>query len=172
MRNTYDNMKKNMSIESILENGNKAHLTKEEIRIRKKQEEQLNNLRTDKIKPPTWLGKEAKKIFKKIVLELEVIGLLCNVDIYTLAVLADGIEKYIMCVISLHGEELSVEYTNKAGFTNYIENPVIKTQLKYAELIRKYSSDFGLSPVARLKIMHSTAEEMSDDEIDFEGEFG
>jgi len=118
------------------------------------------------------LGKEAKKVFKKIVMELEVIGLLCNVDIYTLAVLADAIEKYIMCVISLHGEELTVEYTNKAGFANYIENPIIKTQLKYAELIRKYSSDFGLSPVARLKIIHSSAEEMSDDELDFESEFG
>lgn len=163
---------KNKSIESILENGNKAHLTKEEIRLRKKQEEQLKSLRTDKIKPPTWLGKDAKKVFKKIVLELDVIGLLCNVDIYALAVLADAIEKYIMCVMSLHGEDLTVEYTNKAGFANYIENPIIKTQLKYAELIRKYSSDFGLSPVARLKIVHSSAEKMSDEEMDFESDFG
>ena len=165
-------MTKNISIEAILEAGNKAHLTKEEIRQRKKQEEQLNNLKTDKIKPPTWLGKEAKKVFKKIVVELEVIGLLCNVDIYGLAVLSDAIEKFILCTIALHGEDLSIEYTNKAGFANYIENPMVKTQQKYAEMIRKYSTDFGLSPVARLKIVHSSVEELSDEEMDFEETFG
>ncbi len=161
-----------MSIESILAAGNKAHLTKAEIRERKKQEEQLNKLRSDKIKAPSWLGKDAKKIFKKIVEELQEIGLLCNVDVHGLTVLADSIEKFKYCTISLLGEDLTMEYTNKAGFANMIENPMVKTQLKYAEMIRKYSADFGLSPVARLKIVQSSMPEMDDDELEFDGMFG
>ena len=136
------------------------------------QEEQLNNLNSDKVKPPPWLGKDAKSIFKKIVKELDEIQLLVNVDIYGLAVLADAIEKFKFCTIALHGEELSVEYTNKAGFANYIENPMVKTQQKYAEMIRKYSADFGLSPVARLKIVQQSMPDMDPEELGFESEFG
>lgn len=161
-----------MSIEQILANGNKHHLSKKEITERKKQEEELSKLKSDKIKPPKWLGKEAKRVFKKITLEMQVINLLVNVDIYGLAVLSDAIEKFMMCTISLHGEEMSVEYTNKAGFANYIENPIIKTQQKYAEMIRKYSSDYGLSPVARLKIMQQSFPDIDPDELEFEMEFG
>ena len=161
-----------MSIEAILAAGNKAHLTKEEIKLRKMQEEQLNNLNSDKVRPPTWLGKDAKSIFKRIVKELDEIQLLVNVDIYGLAVLSDAIEKFKFCTIALHGEELSVEYTNKAGFANYIENPMVKTQQKYAEMIRKYSADFGLSPVARLKIVQQSMPDMDPEELGFESEFG
>ncbi|BEP28805.1 phage terminase small subunit P27 family [Helicovermis profundi] len=160
-----------MSIESIIAAGNKAHLTKAEIKNRKKQEEELNKLKSDKIKAPSWLGKDAKNIFKKIVKELDVIGLLCNVDVHGLTVLSDSIEKFKFCTIALHGEDLSIEYTNKAGFANMIENPMVKTQLKYAEMIKKYSADFGLSPVARLKIVQQSMPDIDDDELEFEGMF-
>jgi len=164
-------MSKNMSLEQIIANGNKSHMTKAEMAERKKQEEQLQNLKSDKIKPPKFLSKDGKKIFKKIVIDLQEANLYCNVDVYGLAILSESIDKFIHCTIALHGEELSIEHTNKAGFSNYIENPIIKTQLKYAEMVKKFSSDYGLSPASRLKIMQSSTPEGDELEEEFEGIF-
>ena len=60
------------------------HNTKEEIEARKKQEEKLKGL-ADKIKPPGYLNKEQKKIFKYIVDQLKASGILSNLDIYVLS---------------------------------------------------------------------------------------
>ena len=160
-----------MSVDAIIAAGNKSHLTKEEIDIRKQQEEELKKLNSDKVKPPTWLSKVAKKIFKDIASELQTIELLKNIDNYGLAVLSDAISKYIECTIQMHNEELMIEYTNKNGNTNVIENPLIRTQIKYAEVVRKYSSDFGLSPAARLKIIQQNTPELSEEEEDFRRKF-
>ena len=160
------------SITRIIEQGNKAHLSKAEIEKRRAAEEEIKKLNSNKIKPPKWLGKEAKKIFKDIAKELEVIDLLANVDIYALSILSDCMEKYIKCTISLHSEELTIKYTNKNGSTNTIENPLIKTQLKYAEMMKKYSSEYGLTPAARLKIVQNNTPELDEEEKDFRRDFG
>lgn len=156
----------------IIEQGNKSHLTKAEIEKRKEAEEEIKKLNSNKIKPPKWLGKEAKKIFKDIAKELEVIDLLANVDIYALSILSDCMEKYIKCTVALHAEEMTTEYTNKKGIKNIIENPLIKTQLKYAEMMKKYSSEYGLTPAARLKIVQNNTPELDEEEKEFRRDFG
>jgi P27 family predicted phage terminase small subunit len=141
----------------------KRHMSKEEIESRQKQENILRQLSSDKIRPPSWLNPKAKKIFKDIARELAGLDLLANVDNYTLAVLADAFEKYINATQQLDGQDLMVEYTNKAGATNTIENPLVRTQIKYAELIKKYSGEFGLSIAARLKLISNHSNEDGDD---------
>lgn len=161
-----------ISVAAILANGNSSHLTKEEIEARQKKEEELKKLGTDKIRPPKWLGKEAKKIFKDIVTELEPLGLLANVDIHTLAVLADCMSKYIECTIKLHTEELIQSFTNKYEEEYHTENPIVRTQLKYAEMVKKYASEFGLTPSARLKIINQNTPGLDEEEQDFDEDFG
>ncbi|WIF95132.1 phage terminase small subunit P27 family [Caminicella sporogenes] len=163
--------RKSKSINQMLKEG-KTHLTKAEIERRVQEEERLKQLPSDRIKPPTWLGKQAKKIFKDIVKQIEAIDLLANIDIYTLAVLADAIEKYITITQKLHAADLTVEYTNKAGATNEVENPLIRTQLKYVDVIKKYSTEFGLTPISRLKIVQNNVKNIDLDEEEFLSEFG
>ncbi len=88
-----------------------------------------------------------------------------------MTILSDALEKYKYATISLHGENLNTEYTNKAGFKNVVENPMIKTQLKYAELIKKYAVDFGLTPAARLKIIQQSMPDIDFEEEDFNEDF-
>lgn len=163
--------RKMMSVKAILENGNRSHLTKDEIEKRQEKEEELKKLNSDRIRPPTWLGKTAKKIFKDIVKELESINILVNVDVYGLAILSDAMEKYITCTITLHTEEMKLPQETKFD-TIYVENPTVKTQMKYAEVFNKYAANFGLSPASRLKIIQQNTPELDDDEKEFEDNFG
>lgn len=160
-----------MSVEQIIANGNKGHYAKEELEKRKEAEEDLKKLNADKIRPPTWLDKLGKKVFKDIANEMQPIELLKNIDVYGLAILSDAISKYINCTIEMHNEEMMVEHTNKLGYTNTMENPLIRTQLKYAEMVRKYSSDYGLSPTARLKIIRQNSPEEDEDEENVRKDF-
>lgn len=157
--------RKPKSINTILEEGNKSHLSKNEIEQRQEQESKLKELPKDKIRPPTWLNKEAKKIFKQIVKDLEATELLANVDVLMLSILADTSARYIKNAVILDDENSIVEHTNKSGATNKIENPRIKSQRKDAELIKKYSSEFGLSTASRLKLIQPSRNE-DDDEFD------
>ena len=161
-----------MSVEAILAEGNKSHLTKEEIETRRQAEDELRKLKKDKIKPPTWLDKKGKSIFKDIVNELAQIDLLANIDNYNLAVLADSMQRYIECTQRLHTDDYVIITTNKKGQEYHSENPLVRTQLKYAEAVRKISSDYGLTPAARLKIMQQNAPELGDDEKEFNEDFG
>jgi P27 family predicted phage terminase small subunit len=162
--------RKNYSVEAIIKNGNKSHLTKDEIEKRQEQEKVLQKLQNNKIRPPKWMSKNGKKIFKDIVKELQTINILVNVDVYGLAICADAMDKYIRCTIALHTEQLKIQQVSKLGISD-IENPLVKTQIRYAEIFKKYSSDFGLSPAARLKIVQSNTPELSDEEKELEEDF-
>ncbi len=163
--------RKKMSIEAILANGNKSHLTKDEIEDRKAKEEKLSKLASDKIKPPTWLSPRAKKIFKDTVKELEAIQLLVNIDTYNLSILADAMDKYIKCTIDLHNAEYVETFINNKGGESKLRNPLITVQLDYGNLVRKVSNDFGLTPSARLKIIDDNTPELSDEDKDVADEF-
>ena len=161
-----------MTVDSIISNGNKSHLTKAEIESRKRKEEELNKLATDKIKPPSWLSSRAKKIFKDIVKELEAISLLVNIDTYNLAVLSDAMDKFINATLELQTKGLIEEIALKNGGTSTQANPLVGIHIKYSEVVRKISNDFALTPQARLKIIERATPELNDDEKQFEDDFG
>lgn len=153
----------------------KKHLTKEEIEEREEQEEKLKVLPSDKIRPPTWLDKMGKKIFKDIVVNLEPIEILANVDTYNISILADAMSKYIVATKQLEEDinavhdssnGLLVLHVNKSGASNWVENPLIRIQVKYSEMVKKYSSVIGLNPASRLKIISINSSEGEDDEFD------
>lgn len=163
--------RKPKSIKAIIAEGNKLHLTKDEIEKRQEQEETLDKLKSDKVKPPTWLGKLGKKVFKDIVLQMKELDILKNVDVYGLAMASDAVDKYIQCTIALHTEELTVESVTRNGIT-MVENPLIKTQRKYADQFRKFSADYGLSPASRLKIVTQNMPDIDLEDEEFNRKFG
>lgn len=131
--------------------GNPNRLTKKEIEARKQAEEKLKP-KTDKVKAPKWLSKEAKKEFNRIAKELQEIGLITNVDIDMLAAYCDAYVEYQRCTKIIEEEGLMVEYTNKAAETNKVPHPLLTKKKQLFEQMKSIAGEFGLTPSARAKI--------------------
>lgn len=138
------------------------HLTKEEKEYRLKEEKKLK-MSSNQLKPPKWLGKVAKKEFKRIVKNLDELDILANVDLYLLAIYCDSYEKYVDATEELKEQgSLTIWHTNKAGERNLVESPYVKIQSKYATTITKIASQFGFSVSARLKMIPPKPEKNDD----------
>lgn len=137
---------------SVLLADGKKNLTKAEIQERQEQEAQLQPA-TDNIKCPSWLDKEAKKEWKRIVSDLIELGIMTNIDTTSLALYCDAYSQYIKAAKSIQDDGLTIEYTNAGGSTNIVANPNIAIANKYAQQIKSFGSEFGLSPSARLKLV-------------------
>jgi P27 family predicted phage terminase small subunit len=131
--------------------GNKNNLTKSEINKRKELEDKVS-FKKDNLKPPTWLNKEAKKIFSKIVKEFEHNELLVNVDVHALSLFCDAYVDYINCSKIIEEEGLLVEYTNKAAETNKVPHPLLTKKKQLFDQMNKLSGEFGFSPIARARL--------------------
>lgn len=129
----------------------KSNMTKAEIDARKKAEVKLKP-KADNIKPPSWLDRDGKREWKRVAAELEALDLLTNVDVTALAVYCDAVSRYIEATKAIRDEGITVEYTNAAGATNTVANPNVAIARQYAQLIRQYLIEFGLSPSSRAKL--------------------
>lgn len=116
------------------------HNTKEEIEARKNQEEKLKGL-ADKIKPPKYLNKEQKKIFKYIVDELKASGILSNLDIYVLATCSIAISRLI-----------EIETQINEDIKNLWDKSLMSSKDKYTKDFFRCCNELSLSPQARAKI--------------------
>lgn len=134
---------------SVIE-GKKQKRSNEEIRRRKENEKALK-VAKDKLKPPSWLGKIAKKEFKYIVDETQSIELLTNLDVHTLAVYSNVYEQYVICNQRLLEDGIIVE-ANKASETVTAAHPLFVKQAQLFDQLRKMQTDLGLSPSSRAKL--------------------
>ncbi len=150
---------------------NKKHLTKNEIRKRKEREDKLlKSNKIDKIKPPSWLSQKAKTLFNDLSEDLIDLNVLNNLDINSLALYCHHYTKFLELEKEIKKEGETIEYTNREGFTNIIENPKLKIKNKYFEILNKLSKEFGLTPMARLRLtVHDGNKE--DDIKNFYGDF-
>jgi P27 family predicted phage terminase small subunit len=138
--------------------GNKNRLTKGEIEKRAEAEAKLKP-KSDKVKPPAWLDKIAKKEFKRIAKELEELDLITNVDINALAAYCDAYSDYVKCTKIIQEEGMMVEYTNKAAETNKVPHPLLTKKKQLHEQMKALAVEFGLTPSARAKIALPKKEE-------------
>lgn len=130
--------------------GGKPKRSNEEIRRRKKNEKALK-VAKDKLKPPSWLGKIAKKEFKYIVEETKSIELLTNLDVHTLALYSNAYEQYVICNQQLLEDGIIVG-ANKASETVIAAHPLFVKQAQLFDQLRKMQADLGLSPSSRAKL--------------------
>ncbi|WP_454053960.1 P27 family phage terminase small subunit [Clostridium sp. Marseille-Q7071] len=69
-----------------------------------------------------------------------------NLDLNNLGAYCNAYSSYIEITNEIKRTATKfIEYTNKVGATNIIENPLIKIQMKYSDEMRKYSSLLGLT---------------------------
>lgn len=123
------------------------HFTKEELENRKQAEENLRG-NNDKIKPPTYLNANAKKIFKYIVSELEASGILTNLDNYILANTAIAIDR--------------IQEAEKILNDDILNKDALKVKESYMKDLFRCTTELSLSPASRAKLANinvsSTAE--------------
>ena len=129
----------------------KKHLTKAEIEARKKLEDKYRP-NMDKIDCPDWLDAEAKKHWALLSAELQTLNLLTNVDVGALAICCDALSKYIKSNLEIEKHGMLVTYTNKGGNKNIVPNPYVALSNKYSDVYKRYCTEFGLTPAARLKL--------------------
>ena len=113
------------------------HLTKEEVANRKALEEKLKG-GTDKIKPPSYLNKEQKKIFNFIVKELENAEILSNLDVFIL-------EKCAICLDRIRESEILL---NK----DLLNKEALKVKESYSKEFFRCCNELSLSPQSRAKL--------------------
>lgn len=126
--------------------GNPNRLTKAEIEARMAAEARLRPA-SDKVRPPTWLGKEAKKIFRRLVKEMEQTELWTNVDVDTLAVYCDAVVRYAQASQDIEENGLTVE-----GARGVVQNPAVLVASKYASIISRCAAKLGLDPASRASL--------------------
>ena len=147
----------------------KKHLSKAEIKTRKQLEAKYSpNL--DKIRCPEWLDSEAKKHWDILSVELQELELLTNIDVGALAICCDAYSKFIKANAEIEKHGMLVTYTNKGGNKNIVPNPYVAISNKYSDVYKRYCSEFGLTPVARLRL--ATPKEAPKPQTEFERKFG
>ena len=130
------------------------HLTQEEKINKELEEQEIRNLNKNQLaKPPTWLRDlTAKKEWKRLNKELEEISVICNLDYNNLGAYCNAYSFYVQATKELDKEPLITEFTNKAGATNFIENPLMRIQIRYSDEMKKFASLLSLTIDSRLKI--------------------
>lgn len=117
-----------------------SNISNEERAERKALEEKLKG-KSDKVKnPPKWLSKEAKKIYKNFVKELEVTGMLGNLDINCLARYCSSQARY---------EEIEILLQSASGDDR---KDLLKEKKDCRENIKDGENAFGLTPTSRAKL--------------------
>lgn len=116
------------------------HLTRDEIQKRKEQEEKLKGS-ADDIKPPSFLSKEQRKIFKYIVKQLEIAGILGNLDVYILATCSIAIDRLQV-----------IETKINEDINNLYNKDLMSTKDKYMKDFFRCCNELSLSPQSRAKL--------------------
>ncbi len=116
------------------------NLTKEEKEIRLETEEKLKG-GADKISPPSYLNTQQKKIFKYIVQELKVSGILGNLDIYILGTCA-------ICIDRLQ----EIEKLINNDIERLLDKDLMSAKDKYTKDFFRCCNELSLSPQSRAKL--------------------
>lgn len=129
------------------------HFTKDEIRRRRENENKLKG-NTNTIKPPTWLNKNQKKIFKFVLNEFKDTDILSNKDVYLLtqgAVIIDRLE------------ELEKNINEK--FDSIYDKRLMIARNSYMRDFYRYCNELCLSPQSRAKLSNIIKDKTQEDPL-------
>lgn len=126
--------------------------TKEQLKERQYLEEILKG-NDDLIDiPPDYLDNTAKIYYEFILKELKPIGLLCNLDISTLAQTAEVLAGMQECDEIIRRDGRFLETYDNYGNINIKEHPAIRTKMNYMSKYQILANALGMSPASRASI--------------------
>lgn len=131
------------------------HNTKEEVEARKEQESKLRGS-ADKVKPPSYLSKTQKKIFKYIVDELETSGIVGNLDVFILSTTAIAIDRL-----------QQIETSINKDMDKLFDKTLMATKEKYTKDLFRCCNELSLSPQSRAKLgnLNIQSKQNNEDEL-------
>lgn len=118
-------------------------------------------------KCPSHLCRDAKNEWRRISGELARLGLLTVVDRTALAIYCDAYAKWTQATKVIDLEGMTMEYVTKTGSVNIIARPEVGISQKYAQIIKAFCAEFGLTPSARCRLTLPKEEDLDPFESDF-----
>lgn len=106
--------------------------------------------------PPTWLSREAKAEWKRVVPGLTRLDLVKPEDRATLAAYCEVWARWVDATRAIHRDGLTVrnESTRKDGTTSvwWTKNPAVAIAEQAETRLRQYANEFGLTPAGERNV--------------------
>ena len=118
------------------------------------------------VKAPGHLKGEAKKIFERLVRQCFAMNILAEIDFDALAIYAFEYAELITLQQQLKREGYTIEQETKSG-TVTVANPLDRIVTKKIATVNAIGSQFGWSPVSRLKLL-AIAQGKTEEKNDFD----
>ncbi|MBL3636820.1 MULTISPECIES: phage terminase small subunit P27 family [Bacillus] len=152
---------KSATLQLIQGNPNKKNT--EELAARAEHEKKMK-MRSDNIKPPSWLDKVGKKEFKRVAALLTEVEIITEADISMLAAYCNAYSQYVSISKIIEEDGIMVHTEGKDKDGNPIklvgeEHPLLKRQKNYFDQMKSAANDFGLTPSARAKLAITRTQE-------------
>lgn len=115
--------------------------------------------------PPKYLGKEARREWKRITVELARNNIIAKLDQHMLGMLCQAVERVVMFETALTRLTVQAMEKDEAPETPYISKTVQGYEMQSAryqllnrerEVLMKLLGEFGLSPAMRAKVTMGT----------------
>ena len=129
----------------------KGNLTVLTMQTRAAEEESVSTGKNQLKRPPDWLIDDvAKKEWRRIVKELEKIGLIGNLDRNNLGGYCNAFANYVKATNILKEQTYYIDRETRNGVI-VVKNPMVDIQRTYADEMRRFASLCGLTIDSRLK---------------------
>lgn len=145
----------------------KGHQNKNEKQSKIEEEKKLSGHNDKVYTAPDNLSEDAAEYYSFIVNELEISGILSNLDIPLLSQLAETLSYLDLCNAEINEKGLLVQGLDRNGEPKLIENPASQVKLKYLREFKSLSNQVGLSPSSRSQLveMNVTKQQQEEDPL-------
>ncbi|EJT6612774.1 TPA: phage terminase small subunit P27 family [Clostridium perfringens] len=140
-------------------------VSKEEREARIEAEKKLVGDRDLLLRPPSYLNKQEKKIYKELIKPLLHIESLGNSDREIFAIMANAKAMMIEAKKSIENDGMLIPKMDRFGNVEMKENPCIKIYKDYESIFNKNQSQIGLSASARTKLVQIKQEKEEESEL-------
>lgn len=134
--------------------GGGKHWTKEEVERREAAAKKLERKKKKKLRMPDWLDREAEKVWKKTIKDMDAFEILDKVDEDVLATYCDTVARYKETTQLI--KENGYTEVNAAG--SLTVSPYVKVQQSYAKIMMQYADKLGLNANARARLAKNFAD--------------
>lgn len=107
---------------------------------------------TKPLKPPVWMNKEGKKMFKRLAPIMQQLRLLTETDIESFSMCCQSYGDWRRHIDDIKENGEYYIYVNKGGNENQVERPAVKLMHKAYERYKSMCTEFGLTPASKTRI--------------------
>jgi len=108
--------------------------------------------------PPTWLTREARAEWKRVVPHLESAGLVAEVDRSMLSAYCEAWSEFVSAEGVLRREGKT--FTTEKGYV--MQHPFVAIRNKARDDVRRFAQEFGFSPSSRVRVTAPGSSERDD----------